>query len=205
MNFGEGQTELMARGFDYLSPTRLGLMLNLGKNAFEDFWHWPWLEQTLTGPAPLTVDRLKTVVYVQDSDHCNPLAGLDVRVIANDGSAVGQPGTPVYWWLDGPHGPNDTVTINTWPTGPATLEARVTVESPELSDVADVPLIPARYHTLWIDLAVVEAYHDSDNFASAGALEAAVNLRLQAVVLRYETRNRQHSDLNASYALSEDD
>lgn len=205
MNLSAAQAELMARGFDYLPANRLALMLNNARNVFEDFWSWPWLEQTVTGPSPLTVDRLKTVVYVQDTDNDSALAELDVRVIAADGSPINQPGAPAYWWLDGPHGPNDTVTINTWPIGPVALEARVTLESPELAAAVDTPLIPARYHTLWIDLAVVEAYHDSDNFTGAAALETAVNTRLQAVVLRYETRNRQHSTINASYALSEDE
>ena len=92
----------MARGFDYLTPARLTIMLNNAKNAFEDQWRWPWLELTRTGTAPLAVSGLKHVYYVQDTDADTELLGLDVRQIAQGGTPLDETGPPQYWWLDGP-------------------------------------------------------------------------------------------------------
>jgi hypothetical protein len=69
----------------------------------------------------------------------------------------------------------------------------------------DTPLIPARYHGLWIDLAVCEAYKDSDNFPGAQALRGDVTLRMQDIITRYETRNRQHSPFVTVRGYSEDE
>jgi len=204
VNLAEARTEVMARGFDYLPPDRLTLMLNNAKNAFEDEWRWPWLEQTVTGPAPLAVTRLKHVYYVQDLDHRAELVALDPRSIAQGGDPIDHPGAPSYWWLDGPE-PDETTTINTWPVAEVTLGTRVVAESPELADDADTPLIPARYHPIWIDYAVAEAYKDSDNYAGAQALRADIALRVQDLVLRYEVRNLQHSELIGVRPFSEDD
>ena len=203
MNLAAGQAELMARGFDYLTPARLTIMLNNGKNAFEDQWRWPWLELTRTGTAPLAVSGLKHVYYVQDTDADNELLGLDVRQIAQGGTPVDEVGPPEYWWLDGPV--EEIVTINTWPASSAALEARLVVDSPELSADSDTPLIPTRYHPLWIDFAVVEAYKDSDNLVGAQALRADIAMRVQDLILRYEVRNLQHAALNSVHHYSEDD
>jgi hypothetical protein len=128
------------------------------------------------------------------------LAGLDYRQIAQNGTDPDQPGTPAYWWLEGPN------ILHVWPVAAVTVSVAYLVESPELSDPDDTPLIPARYHPLWIDLAVVEAYKDSDNFTAAQALRADVNVRMYDLIARYEVRNRQHSRLTSWHAgLSEDD
>ena len=87
MNLSEAQIELVARGFDYLTPERLTILLNRGKDEFEDQWRWPWLESTRTGTAPLAVPGLKHVYYVQDIDTDTELLGLDVRQIAQGGDA----------------------------------------------------------------------------------------------------------------------
>lgn len=206
MNLSEASQELANRGFDYLEGSRRNFMLNTARSAFEDFWHWPWLERVVTGPAPLAIDSLKYVVYVQNVDLNAELLYLDIRQVAQNGTPVDMPGIPAYWWLDGPPGGEDsTVNLNVWPVGPATLQARVVVETPELSDPDDTPLIPVRYHSLWIDYAVIEGYKDSDNFVAAQQLRADLTGRMQDVVLRYETRNRQHkSFLDSRWPYAED-
>jgi hypothetical protein len=205
MNLLDGQNELMARGFDYLPEPRLTIMLNNAKNAFEDEWAWPWNEVVETGPAPLGVNRLKHVLYVQDTEHDTELLGLDVRQLAQGGTPLDQVGRPQYWWLDGPVGSAETVTVRVWPVAPVALEVRATVASPELSNPQDTPLIPARYHPLWIDYAVLDAYRDSDNFSAAQLLQASIGARIGDLIERYETRNRQHAAPITQYVFSEDD
>ena len=183
----------MARGFDYLSPGRLTIMLNNAKNAFEDVWEWPWLWRTLTGTAPLDADRPQARLH-RHTPTGNELLGLDVRQIAQSGTSLQQTGTPQYWWLDGP---DPYPVMHTWPAGPARARGRLHRRKPRTRPHdTDAPLIPPRYRPLWIDYAVVEAYKDSDNYQGAQALRADIDARMQDLIARYEVRNRQHSVLN---------
>lgn len=186
MNLGEAQSELGARGFDFLSSTRTAIMLNDAKNEFEDSCPFPWLETTTTGTAPLTISDLKYVLFVQDTTNDVELQGLAPEQIALFGDDISQAGSPEFWWLDG------TGTLTTWPLSSSVqLLVRYVKFSPELSASSDTPLIPTRYHNIWVDLAVVRAYRDTDNFAAAAALQTAVAGRMSSVVEVYVARNRQ--------------
>jgi len=189
MALSDAQVELAARGFDYLTPQRMTMMLNAGKNAFEDAWEWPWLQVVMFGPAPLVIPDLKYVTLVKNG--VDELIGLDLRQLGLGSSDLNLPGTPEHWYLADQVG--DAVTMRVWPAGEAELSVVYIRHSPELVDPDDTPLIPARHQSLWIDYAVVEAYHDSDNYAGAQALRGEIAVRLQAVIETYETRNRQHS------------
>ena len=197
MNLNQGRSALMLRGFDYLSTPQLDLMLNTGKDEFEDTWEWPWLWTPFGGPTPLALDRFKLMITCYGGGL--ELLGLDLRQVAQDGSDLALAGTPRYWWLNG------TGELHAWPGDGADVAGVMVAESPPLVDPDDTPLIPARYHGLWIDFAVVEAYKDSDNYAAAQALRADIGLRMQDVIARYETRNRQHSPFMAMRNFHEDD
>lgn len=200
MNLSSARDELAARGFDYLSTSRLNIMLNNGKNALEDEFAFPWLETTTTGTAPLAIADLKYVLYVVDTTNQNELTGLDSRDIALRDAIVGTAGTPDAWWLDG------AGTLQTYPTSTASLSVRYVKFSPELSADSDTPLIPVRYHSVWVDYAVVDAYRDSDNYAAANALLGFVReFRLQQMIEVYGARNRQNSGYAQIRAGSFDD
>jgi hypothetical protein len=202
VNLTAAQTELAARGFDYLEPERRTLMLNSGKNAFEDAWEWPWLQAVATGATPLLIPDLKYVITVQGAGGVE-LYGGDVRQIVQNGDDLNQLGAPECWYLADQVG--DRVTMQTWPADGSEITVVYTRHSPELSDPLDTPLIPSRHHALWLDHAVVEAYHDSDNYQGAAALRAEIGVRLQTVIQTYETRNRQHSLPIAVRGFSEDE
>jgi hypothetical protein len=106
------------------------------------------------------------------------------------------------WWLNDSSG---TPTLTASPVGAATFTVRYVKDSPELDDDGDTPLIPARYHGIWIDLAVAYAYEDSDNFSAAQGIRNAALQRLQALVERYETRNRMGGMAMAETSFNEDD
>jgi len=200
VTLGEAQTELAGRGFDYLSSSRMTIMLNNAKNALEDEFDWPWLETTVTGTAPLTIPDLRHVLYVQDTTLDRELVGLNATQLAVDGSDLSQTGAPTHWWLDG------ASTLNVWPvTTSDQLQVRYVKYSPELSAASDTPLIPARYHAVWMDYAVLEAYKDSDNFESASDLLALVRqYRLPQMISVYAVRNRQNSNYQTVRLFSED-
>ena len=188
MDVTAATAELKARGADYLTDARALIMLNNAKNALEDEMAWPWLEATATGPAPLTISDLKDVLSVVDTTNQRQLTGLDARDITDRDAIVTTSGTPDSWWLDG------TTTLKVYPTSTsAQLSVRYVKFSPELSVGSDTPLIPVRYHALWVDYAMVEAYLDSDNFdAAAGLLNFVRQQRLPAMVELYAVRNRQN-------------
>ena len=183
MNLGDAQGALLARGFDYLAEDRLTLMLNTAKDEFEDAYEWPWLWTPLAGTTPLPIPDLKVVLTVASGGY--DLFGLDVRQLTQDELAQG--GSPSHWWLEG------ASILHVWPGDGATVSGAYLADSPPLAAADDEPLIPARYHPLWIDYAVCEAYKDSDNFTAAQALRADIAMRMIDVIARYEVRNRQHS------------
>lgn len=200
MNLADARAELAGRGFDYLSAGRMNIMLNRALGDFNDFWPWPWLWRRTTGAAPLTIPDLKFILDVSNADSGAELQGVDLR----DLDVTTTPGAPTQWWLDGPASDSST-TVRVYPEGDANLAVSYVADSSDLSADADTPDIPRRHHALWIDLAVIQAYKDSDNFPAAQALQGDVNAHLQALVERYETRNRQASQVMAIRAGSEDD
>lgn len=165
MNLGTARSELQSRGFDYLSTSRCTILLNRAKNALEDFYPWPWLEATTTGTAPLTVSDLKQVLYVVDTTADRELVGFDRRTVRDLDSKLDDTGTPEFWWLSG------ETSLKVWPLNTTdSLSVDYIKFSAELSADSDTPLIPVRYHPVWVDFAVVEAYKDQDAYDKASAL-----------------------------------
>lgn len=200
MNLGEARTELAGRGFDYLEASRVNTFLNDAKNTFEDAYPFPWLETSTSGASPLTIADLKQVLYVVDSTNNQELVGVAAsQVVAElDPSITTTTGAPDVWWLDGEE------TIRTYPTTAVTLSVRYVKESPELSADSDTPLIPARYHQTWVDIAVIRAYMDSDNFVAALGLKQIVDVTLSQIITRYASRNAQNPGYQTIRGYSED-
>jgi hypothetical protein len=198
VNLLAAQIEVRERGFFELPDDRLTVLLNQAKNTFEDFYPWPWLETVVTGTAPLTVNDLKQILYVRDSTNDIELLGLPAQQIIVGDDDIAQTGTPTHWWLDGEE------EINVWPVSAVSLEVRYIKESPELAATTDIPLIPARYHNSWVDLAVIRAYIDSDRFAAVQGLKQIVDADLTLIAQRYATRNRQNGSYQTIRYFSED-
>jgi hypothetical protein len=167
------RTELRERGFDYLSDSRCNHFLNTALTEIEDAFPWPWLEDTATGTAPLTITDLKQPLYVVDTDGQRELLSIPYRDLVIDDPTLAATGEPSYWSLDG----LDTVVV--YPTRSVSLTVRYIKTSPVLQDAADEPLIPERYHGVWVDRAVVEALKDSDNHDAANTLLADVGRRVE--------------------------
>jgi hypothetical protein len=166
-------TEVQARGFDYLSSARVTQYLNMAMHAVDEEDAWPWLETTTTGTAPLTITDLRAVLYVVDTTQRFPLTGMDVRDVVDMDAIVGTVGTPAFYWLDG------MTTLNVYPTNTTdSLSVRYLKYETDLSAGTDTPVIPGRWHGLWIDRAVIECYKDSDNFEQAALLKQTYDLNV---------------------------
>lgn len=181
--------ELRARGVSYETSAggRPTIWLNDAKNELDDFYPWPWLETTTTGTSPLTISDLKYVQYVVDTTDQVELWGINAAdIVSQSYYDLSMTGTPEVWYLDG------TTTLKIWPTSTASLSVRYVKVSPELSSGTDTPLFPSRYSGIWIDLAMVRAYLDSDDLDRAFALRKDCQARLGQLVEEFEARNRQN-------------
>jgi len=195
VNLAQARDALASRGFDYLKVPAMDLMLNRARNDFEDYWPWPWLDATKAGVTPLDIADLKLVRRVANA------AGHPLWETP-DTAAMTTTGPALYWYLQ--DGVAEHVNVCVLPATGEVITVDYTRQSPELVAPDAEPLIPPRYHSMWIDWTVVQAYKDSDNFAAAQALQGDINARMQLLVERYETRNRMHSPFMAAYQFSED-
>lgn len=202
MNLSEATIELKARGASYLSNGRVELMLNDAKNDFEDMYPWPWLEATTSGPGPLEISDLKQVLYVVDSDRDNVLWGTTANdVIMQESwsditSSATTGDSPARWYIDG------ATTLSVFPASTNNLYVRYLRFSPELSGT-DTPLIPRRYHNLWLDFAMVRVYRDSDDLNRARDLLAGSAQRLAVIFNEYGARNLQNPTTQQIYGSSD--
>jgi hypothetical protein len=193
---------LKARGFQYLDDATVTVMLNNAKNALEDwFIEAPWLETTqATGAPPLTISDLHSVIYVLNATNDVPLQGVDARDVSELDGDLSTTGTAQYWWLDG------LTTVRTYPIDSAAqVSVRYRKYSSELANASDTPSIPARYHPVWIDLAVVEALKDDDNYQAAQLLLQDVNRRLDEMQTTFLLRNRQGADAQVITGIGSED
>lgn len=184
-----------------ISSSRCTIMLNRGKNALEDLHPWPWLEvSATTGTAPLTISDLKHVLYVADTTNGNELTGIDRRDARDLDKELNDTGTPSYWWLASETSLR-VAPLNTT----ATLSVDYVKFSPELSGDSDTPLIPTRYHPVWVDFAVVEAYKDADNYGAASTLlDHLLRFDVPRMVESYAARNLQGPEMQQIRAGSAD-
>lgn len=173
-DFASLKAELSARGFSYLTDARLGRYINQGRAEIDDLELWPYLEQTATGSAPLSITDLRTITSVWDSGGNVNLTARDRRDLVDTYRDLTTTGSPRFFYVE-----NGT-SLKTYPAG-GTLTVRYYRFGPDLSNSTDVPLMPARYAYVIVDAAARRAYIDKDNFDSANALQAEID-RMTAIM-----------------------
>lgn len=171
----QGRTEIKARGYSRFSDSRLTSWGNDAKDQFEDYpFDWPWLKATSTGAAPLTISDLRRVRAVVDTSNKNQLSRMrDTEILEFADNTLATTGAPSWWYLT-----SDTV-LAVYPVQTASLSVPYIKFSPALSADGDTPLIPSRYHGVWVDLweAHVLRYGVKD-VASAATIEQAAMQRI---------------------------
>jgi hypothetical protein len=175
MDFTALKAELAARGFDYLSDTRLGQYINWANSELDDAELWPYRLQSLqvsAGASFGTPPGLGPVAAVRVS-----LGGGAYRPLAymplGDVLGAGEPGTgsATHYYVN-----NDT--LGTWPAESRTWYAWYYAIADDLAAGADHPLAPTRYHGLIVDMAVQRAYRDNDDHDAAAALQGEIDRQL---------------------------
>lgn len=171
MNFSELKTELAARGFDYLSDTRLGQYINWARAELDDTELWPYREESATGTAPLSISDLGTIEAVIDTTTSLPLEAWDYRDLLHSYGDLSVDGSPQFYYLANPSG---TPEVATYPESSNTIGVQYWEVTPDLTGT-DTPLAPSRFHKIIVDMAARECYRDADNHQAAEALQVQID------------------------------
>lgn len=182
MNLGSMRTEVQARGYEYLSTTRANQFLNWAYKEVARYMPWPFLETSATGASPLTITDLGSILSVTGSLSDVPLARADRRQILIGDDDLSEIGTPALYWME-------NLTVNVWPSSATdTVTVQYIKVPPDMAIDADVPVIPADYHELIVDGAVLRAQKDNDNYDSYQITrqiwQSELDLMVQAIMGR---------------------
>lgn len=190
---GEGQEvnlsdlleEVYARGFRQQSHTAAGIVrvtrwVNQAVEEINDYMPWPWLEATETGTAPLAVSDLKLVLSVTDTTNPNPLWPTSYEEVLEADPTLAATGTPESYYFDGQS------TLRVYPANTSdTISVRYVKTTAELAAAGDEPTIPEKYHDLIVDLAVLRAHKDKDNYDAVNVLRQLCDRELYRLSVNY--------------------
>lgn len=183
MNLGEIRAEVQARGYDYVSATRINDWIKQSYRLVCAMEPWSFLESEVTGAAPLTISDLSQVLYVVSG--AQTLRGTDYRDIRDMDPGLDDTGEPVSWYLKN----NE---INVWPTSNNEVWVRYLRTPPALSNDSATPLIPDAFQEILIDMAVVRGLKDNDEYEQASNLQVLVDNAVQAMKDALIVRNYQN-------------
>jgi len=178
------RTQLEKLGAGRLSgdTTMEDYYLNQAKNWIEDKDDWPWLETTTTGSSPLTISDLRKIIYVADTTNDCLLKEADLIDIARRDPGINDVGDPTRFYLDG------LTSVKVWPVRTVNLSVRYLKYSPELT-ASDTPLIPARYHMLWCDVAFYLYLQAREPQYVTGDMVARINDEIDTMKRNFSNRD----------------
>lgn len=189
-------TELVARGAE-VNTTRNEAWINLSYKEIWNAFEWPFTEAEVTGSAGAglvtTPTDFRKAIYVTDKQQGTPpgrpldkitMAELQEEYGIEDFSATSN--APEFWYIDGVTGQ-----IKTYPLG-GTVYVRYWKRATTVTG-AGAPLIPAEYHLLIADRAMVEVYKDNDEQAQAEKQLAFYDRQLRIMAKDYGLDSREPS------------
>ena len=189
MTFDELKSELYARGTDYLSEDGEGVVraerwLNQAYREICGLHAWPFLEDTASGPAPLSIPTLRRIRYVRMTDtpwyHLSPSTEED---LIGEGVDLTASGFPSVYYVTGGN------IVNVAAATTDSIDVGFIKRVAPLSG-SEEPIFDEEYHNIIIDRAMIKAYQDSDNFEAAAALREEFNSEIQAMAEDYQIYTR---------------
>lgn len=169
--FLELQTELYARGFDYLGTDAAGIArakrwLNQAESRIVTEELWPLRLTTAAGAAPLTVTDLGKILTVVDyGNNFRPLIAMtEVELTDIDLNAEGVP--LVYWLVN--------TVVRVWPYRDTSISVRHYKLAAALTADTDVSLIPDRHIDVVVDDAVRRAAKDNSDWETVRAMAESI-------------------------------
>lgn len=164
------RTEFLRRGFDYFPADRANLYVNTAYQELCGMELWPFLENTTTGPPPLTVPDLGTLRTVKDTVTGQPLQACDLRDLVEQWVDVTQTGSPWGYYLE-------QGKLKTFPVG-GTLEVRYYLVPANLAGDTDQAVVPDRHCMLIVNIAVRLALLDDNDAGDQQAVQAEITAGL---------------------------
>lgn len=201
MNFSELKDELFARGTDYLEEDAAGIAraerwINQAYRRILNLQAWPFLQAVATGPAGegyVQINDLRKIRYVVDLTNGptsgRPLSRRTREDLTLAGEDVDIEGTPESYFVE------QGIFVQGWPRG-GTIQVYYVKRVDPLTGT-DSPLFDEEYHDIIIDLAMMKAYKDSDNFEALAATKQEAKEALDAMVNDYmlDSRDVQFIDV----------
>lgn len=183
MTFAELKAELVARGFDSLSTTRQGYLINNARAELDRMFLWPWREKSESGPAPLSIADLGTIEAVTNTSVAGSprLQRADYRTLLDSYGDLSTSAAPEFYYVAWPSG---TPEVATFPTNSDDIGVQYWRVTPDLTGVEE-PASPDQAHYLIVDLAVRRAYRDNDEHDNAAALQPEIDNAVQQLLEQY--------------------
>lgn len=173
-DLAELRTQLRERGFDFLTDPECDRLLNASYQEICDLEDWPFLADTATGAAPLTISDLRTVTSVWEPSLRRRLDLTSHDDLTRRGLDVSTAGSPCEYWIDG------LDTVRTWPVG-GNLSVRYIKTPDALVNPDDEPVIPARFRDVIVTGAARVAATDQSAGVDADALGKEYDRRLDVM------------------------
>jgi hypothetical protein len=167
VTFKQLYEEAAARGFEEMAEEpaellRLKRYVNQAIREITDLAPWPFLNGTKEGIAPLMIADLAHVLSVSNLATDQVLYAADERQITEGDPERAETGTAQQWYRA------DLTHVAVWPLDSTSkLFCRYVKQPVDLVNDTDEPVIPATYHDLIVDGAVVRLYKNRDNFEAA--------------------------------------
>lgn len=202
MNFSELKAELQARGFDMISDTRAGRMINTAYLGLCGLYQWPFLEDSAVGTAPLQISDLGTIeAVIVTSDSNRELAPATFQWLISEFGDLSADGTPEYYYVANPSG---SLQVAIYPEDSSVTIGVQYYEIPAELTGTDTPVVPTRFHDIIVDMAMIQAYRSRDNHGAAEGLQAHVDRRIAQMVAQQFTQQIQGPEFQQIRAGSED-
>jgi hypothetical protein len=183
MNLEQIRAEVQDRGYNYLPTSRIDLWIKQTYEWVCSVQPWPFLEATIAGAAPLDIPDLSQILYVAGPN--TGLDGADLRDILDADPALTETGTATNWYLEGN-------TVKIWPAeAGVAISVRYIKQPPALTDL-DSPLLPSAYHEILVDGAVLRGLKDNDEYDTAQALQAVIDMQVEGMKVAILNRNYQN-------------
>jgi hypothetical protein len=177
LTFTDMETELAARGFT-ISTARAGVLVNRAYQRLVGLQRWPFREASGEGTAPLDVTDLGQIEAVTNETQQYPLELVSYDDLLEWYGDLTTTGNPLYAY----RAYVDSIpVVATYPTNTDTIGVQYWKFPTELSGV-QVPIVPARYQLLIVEIASVMAERERGNHDAANALQVEVDRQVAEMV-----------------------
>jgi len=173
MTFGDISQEVYLRaGMDRLQPVLLRRWINEAYQELADEEHWPFLETSASGVAPLTIADAREIWTVVNTTDSVELSHAPRKWLIEAFGSLATTGTPEFWYAEGQAAGGYIVKTYPVKAAPPTVAAYYYKTPAALALFSDVPVVPSQYQGIIVLGTLRRAYRASGNGDAAADVEA---------------------------------